>query len=148
VAVDLQQNSLAESAGRVIGKMLSTHCKKRDDVVWMYSLRGEEPEEDISHKFVFEVNLANNRLDAKCVQDLCYFLQYDSWTRYINLRHNCVEEQGIAEACRLLDTNDTLISFDLRDNPGFSEHYSQLIYRKLLRNYETLRRKHEILLHH
>ncbi len=40
----------------------------------MYSLRGEDPEEDISLKGICEVNLANNKLDYNSIKDLCYFL--------------------------------------------------------------------------
>ena len=127
--------------GRVVGKILSTHCQKRDDVVWMYSLRGEDPDEDISLKGICEVNLAGNLVDAKCIQDLCYFLQYDGWTRSINLRKNNIAVAGIEELNKVLDSNESLISLDLRENPGFDGNYSQVIFSKLLRNIKNFKKK-------
>lgn len=84
--IDLSNNILDGPSGRIVGKILSTHSQRRDDIVWVYSLRGEEPEEDISLKGVYEVNMSNNKMDSNCVKDMCYFLQYDNWVRSLNFQ--------------------------------------------------------------
>ena len=50
ILVDFSHNKLSRSIGSLIGKILSTHCEKRNEIVWMYSLRGEYPSEDLSLK--------------------------------------------------------------------------------------------------
>lgn len=95
IVLDISSNKLQQNTGRIVGKILSAHCQKRDDIVWMYGLRGEEPEEDISLKGICEVNISNNLIDTPGIRDLCYFLQYDNWTRSINLKNNNISEEGV-----------------------------------------------------
>jgi hypothetical protein len=109
IVLDLSNNILSEDSGRIIGKIMSHHSQRRDDIVWMYSLRGEEAEEDISLKGLCEINLSNNKFNSNTLKDLCYFLQYDGWTRSINLRKNEIGEEGIAEINSILDANESLI---------------------------------------
>jgi len=47
IAVDLSHNQLS-GVGETIGKILSDHSQRRNEIVWMYGLRGEYPEEDLS----------------------------------------------------------------------------------------------------
>jgi len=35
--------------GGMIGKILSEHSRRRNDLIWAYNLRGETPAEDISN---------------------------------------------------------------------------------------------------
>ena len=72
--------------------------------------------------------------DCHCVKDLCNFLMYDSWTKSIGLKENQIGEEGVQLFSQILDTNESLISLDLRDNPGFVEPYSKDIFDKLVRN--------------
>lgn len=48
ILIDLSNNNLSKTIGLLIGKILSCHCEKRNEIVWMYSLRGEKPPEDLS----------------------------------------------------------------------------------------------------
>jgi len=50
IVLDFSHNKLSRNIGSLIGKILSSHCEKRNEVVWMYSLRGEYPTEDLSLK--------------------------------------------------------------------------------------------------
>ena len=49
VIVDFSHNVL-ENVGGMMGKILSEHSRRRNDIVWFASLRGEKPEEDLSKK--------------------------------------------------------------------------------------------------
>mgnify|MGYP000942230539 FL=1 len=49
-ALDLSRNKLDDKCGGMIGKIISEHGKKRDELVYIYSIRGHEPEEDIDLK--------------------------------------------------------------------------------------------------
>lgn len=67
------------------------------------------------------------------------FLKFDNWTRSLNLRHNSIEKEGIKEFVSLMRRNDTLISLDLRDNPGFDQDSSRFIFKKLVRNIQKFK---------
>jgi len=118
----------------VLGKILSSHCKNRDDIIWLSNLRGEDVLEDVSLNGICELNISNNAIDSQCIKDICKFLYFDQWTKSINLRYNAISEEGIKELIGLLKNNFTLISLDLRDNPGLNEALNQQIYKKLIKN--------------
>jgi centrosomal protein CEP78 len=44
--VDLSHNEI-EHGGNLLGKMISNHGQRRNDIKWMYGLRSEAEEEDI-----------------------------------------------------------------------------------------------------
>lgn len=44
--LDLSHNHLDDEAGRMIGSIISIHGRKRDEILWVYSIRGDQPEED------------------------------------------------------------------------------------------------------
>lgn len=88
--------------------------------MWLCGLRGEVPESDVNLEGICEVNLMGNLLTDRSVQDLCSFLQFDGWTRSVNLRYNRIGAEGLVELNRMLDSNENLISLDIRNNPGMS----------------------------
>lgn len=123
ILLDLSFNRLDGQSGGIIGKLLSSHSKNRDDHVWLCGLRGEVPENDVNLEGICEVNLMGNQLDDKSIKDLCYFLQFDGWTRSINLRYNHIGAEGLLELNTMLDNNENLISLDIRNNPGMTPSY-------------------------
>lgn len=64
---------------------------------------------------------------------------YDSWTKSIGLKDNQIGEEGIQQFNEILDTNESLISLDLRDNPGFVQPHSREIFEKLVRNIQIFK---------
>lgn len=147
ILLDLSFNNLNGQSGGLIGKILSSHSLNRDEKVWLCGLRGEVPENDVNLEGICEVNLMGNNLTDASINDLCYFLRADGWTRSINLRYNRIGAAGLAEINQMLDTNENLISLDVRNNPGMTPNYddvarygdaihavSKNIYDKLLRN--------------
>lgn len=48
--VDLSHNQLDNDAGRMIGSIIGMHGRKRDEILWVYSIRGDQPEEDTELK--------------------------------------------------------------------------------------------------
>ena len=59
ILLDLSHNKLSKNIGTLIGKIMSNHCEKRNEVVWMHSLRGELPAEDLSLKGSYTWFFAN-----------------------------------------------------------------------------------------
>ena len=46
ILLDLSNNDLANNSGMHVGRIISAHGKRRDDIVWMHSLRGDLPDDD------------------------------------------------------------------------------------------------------
>ncbi|CAD8066140.1 unnamed protein product [Paramecium primaurelia] len=132
--LDLSNNLLKENAGMIIGKIISSHAGRRDEMKWAEEIRGDEPPQQLALQGLCEIFLHQNMFDDRCVKDLCNFLMYDSWTKNIGLRENQIGEEGVKLFSQILDTNESLISLDLRENPGFVEPYSKDIFDKLVRN--------------
>lgn len=114
ILLNFSHNKLNKNTGTLIGKIISSHCEKRNEIVWLHSLRGENPEEDLSLKGICEVDLSFNKLDCNFVRELSQFLKYDTWTRSINLRENDINEEGIKEMTEVILSNDSIICLDLR----------------------------------
>lgn len=49
------------------------------------------------------------------------FLKNDQWSRCLNLRGNRIGVEGVCEFAKLMKKNSSLISLDLRGNPGFTK---------------------------
>ena len=86
----------------------------------MYKDRNESPEEDISLKGICELNLSYNRLDSLFIKDLGYLLSNDRWLKSLNLRGNNIDENGISMVSKILDRNSSILTLDVRDNPGIN----------------------------
>ncbi|KAL4445924.1 hypothetical protein ABPG74_010916 [Tetrahymena malaccensis] len=154
--LDLSFNKLDGQSGGLIGKLLSSHSKNRDEHIWLCGLRGEVPENDINLEGICEVNLMGNLLTDSSIKDLCYFLQQDGWTRNINLRYNRIGADGLVELNKMLDNNENLISLDIRNNPGMTPNaddyqkygqqikfISKIIFNRLLNNIKVYKQKHD-----
>jgi centrosomal protein CEP78 len=118
---------------------LEEHRGRRDRLEWVYRSRGESPEEDVALSGICELNFAENRLESSFIKDLVYFLSNDRWLRSLNLRGNLIDEVGIELLNTMLDRNHSLISLDIRDNPGCNKKLSSVIYAKLLRNMKKVK---------
>lgn len=46
ILLDLSSNDLSNNSGMHVGRIISAHGKRRDDILWMHSLRGDFPEDD------------------------------------------------------------------------------------------------------
>ncbi|EAR85274.2 hypothetical protein TTHERM_00470470 (macronuclear) [Tetrahymena thermophila SB210] len=154
--LDLSFNKLDGQSGGLIGKLLSSHSKNRDEHIWLCGLRGEVPENNVNLEGICEVNLMGNLLTDSSIKDLCYFLQQDGWTRNINLRFNRIGADGLVELNKMLDNNENLISLDIRNNPGMTPNaddyqkygqsikfISKSIFNRLLNNIKVFKQKHD-----
>lgn len=53
--LDLSHNELDDGASALIGKIVGSHGRMRDEIMWVHSIRGEKPEEDPELKGISEV---------------------------------------------------------------------------------------------
>lgn len=133
--LDLSHNDLSGRSGYTLGRIISRHGERRDEEVWLYGLRGEEPDLQLGLE---ELDVANNKLNDKAIADLCGFLFHDVWLHVIDLRRNCLTEVGLREIANLLATNQSLLVLDFRENP--SNQYADFMVNRLHHNYERFER--------
>jgi Leucine-rich repeat (LRR) protein len=66
ITLDLSFNKLVESGG-MIGKILSEHSQRKNDILYLYSIRKLKPEFDLANTGICEVNLEGNLFNDKSI---------------------------------------------------------------------------------
>ena len=132
--LDLSENRLTDKNSNIIARIITRQSQLRDQVVWMYGLRNEKPQNDEYAKGLTFINLSNNQFNSNSCITLANALSYDNYIRKIDLKNNLIEKEGISAFNKLLKTNITLINVDLRDNIGFDENNKAKINLKLANN--------------
>lgn len=72
------------------------------------------------------------------------YIRRDQWVRCINLNGNLIGSDAVRQFVAGVDQNKTILSLDLRNNPGFDIESSNMIFKKLLMNqnlYKSMRNK-------
>ena len=132
---DISNNNLSDKSGSSIGRIITRHNQRRDQVIWMYGLRNEKPLNTDFAKGLTSINISNNNLSNSACSDLVYALSNDNYIRKLVLKNNSINEEGCKNFSRLLRTNNSLLNIDLRNNPGFNvEEIRMKIYMKLANN--------------
>lgn len=158
--VDLSHNQLDDDAGRMIASIIGIHGRKRDEIMWVYSIRGDQPDEDPELKGICDLNVSYNQLGSRALRDMCGPLRHDTWLRVktfervndfdyflqnLNLRGNQIGEDGIFELKEILQTNNSIFAIDLRENPFFNPALSKEIVNKLAMNIYSYKEKNMLV---
>jgi len=143
--VDLSHNQLDDDAGRMIGSIIGVHGRKRDEIMWVYSIRGDQPDEDPELKGICDLNLSYNQLGSRALRDMCGPLRHDTWLRNLNLRGNQIGEDGIYDLKEILENNNSIFAIDLRENPFFNPGLSKEIVNKLATNIYNYKEKNMLV---
>lgn len=133
--LDLSNNELKEGFGFELARVISKHCENKDEVIWMHGLRGEQLDSDQLTEGLEELCLANNKIRDKGLIDLISSLYYDTWLRGLDLRRNSIGFRGYQELISLLDSNQTLLYVDVRENAEQGPfNFTRLILAKIKHN--------------
>jgi len=112
--LDLSNNNLSDKCGNMIARIISRQSQRRDQFVWMLSLRNEKPLNNDFSKGLISINLANNAFGSDSAEELANALTLDCYIRNINLMNNSVTEEGCKKLIKALRKNTTLLNIDLR----------------------------------
>jgi len=118
----------------MIARIISRQAQRRDQFVWMLSLRNEKPLNNDFAKGLISINLSNNMFGSDTADELANALQLDCYLRSINLANNSITEDGCKKLIHALRRNTTLLNCDLRGNPGYEDDIIKRINLKLVRN--------------
>ena len=119
----------------MIRRIIAAHTEQRDEIIWLLGLRGEKVKGISYRKGLYKINLSNNRLTNKFMLEICNILKYESYLLSIDLQHNYIGQKGITEALEMIEENNGLVYFDVRNNPGYDPKItSKKIKLKLKKN--------------
>lgn len=120
----------------VIRQIMSSHVSRRDQLLYASSLRQRPPPS--VPLGILEYNLSHNRLTDRFVEETHNIIRHDRWLKSLDLSHNLIETHGLDVLLDTLFESGSLISLDLRDNPGFTTLLSNHVLEFLLRNISAL----------
>lgn len=92
------------------------------------------PEGDGHRKGLSKIILERNGLGDSFLFHLVHALNYDEYIQSLSLRYNRISEEGVLDCCKLLKANRSIISLDLRNNPGFTMPNQRKLALRLLKN--------------
>ena len=111
--IDFSENILCDDWGMYIRKIISDQNERRNNIVWMYNLRNELPENNEYKKGLISVGLDKTNISDKFIDNLFGIMQYDNYICNFSLRNNLISKKGISSALNYLKTNFQVIYLDL-----------------------------------
>ena len=55
--LDLSNNNLDEKSGMLLGALISAQGQRKNEIIWLYGLRGEIPDQDLIRMGLCELNI-------------------------------------------------------------------------------------------
>ena len=89
---------------------------------------------ELEKEGLLELNFENNRIDDFNASRIAKCLKEDKWIRCLNLNMNCIGAEAVKEFIEAAYRNKSILSLDVRNNPGFSIESSNLIFKRLVNN--------------
>ena len=136
--LDLSNNDFGDKYGYMISRIISRHSQRRDQVIWFYSLRNELPPSNEYKKGLMFINLNGNNLSkdsAECISSVLYLDQY---IRAIYLNNNKFDNSSCKKFIYMMRKNLTILTIDLRENPGYDEDIHHRLVLKMSKNIRYL----------
>ena len=126
--LDLSNNNFGDKYGKMISRLIVTQAQRRDQVVWFYGLRNEIPLTNDYKKGLILINLNGNNLGGDSAECISSALYADQYIRAVYLNNNDFDNCACKKFIYMMRQNLTLLTIDLRGNPG----YDNLIHTRLV----------------
>ena len=143
--LDLSYCALPDKYATYVSRLIQEQAETKEQLLWANSLRKDKVQQMIqtqeSQDGLAEIVLHHNMLATQFMTKLASILRNDKYTRKVDLQHNCVSEVS-DEFWKSLEMSETVLSVDLRSNPGVLPEHLCRISETCLRNCE-LARKHQ-----
>ena len=127
------------SGSSLTSTAVSNQSQRRDQVIWMYGLRNERPENNDYALGLVSINLTENNISDEFAEEIAKALGYDAYIRHINLSKNNIMEGGCKKLVKSLRKNITVLNLDLRQNPGYTDQIQQRLNLKLIKNIKNIK---------
>lgn len=86
------------------------------------------------NSLLYDLDLSKNSLDSNFVLNIKDLLLKSKSLKNFNLKDNLIEKIGVKFLIEVLENNSSLLTLDLRSNPGMDKKASIVILEKLKRN--------------
>jgi hypothetical protein len=121
----------------MISRLISHQTQKRDQIIWLASLRNEKPLIN-SNSGLLNLNLSNNKLKDLSCDFIINALNSDLYLRKIDLSYNEINKDCCKKFVKMLRKNNSLLNVDLRNNPGYDEEINVRMIMKMSKNIKIL----------
>ena len=135
--LDLSNNSLGDKFGSIISKLISKQAQRRDQIIWSYGLRNENPPSNYKTGLI-SINLSGNKLSNESAECLIKVLSSDQYLRAVHLNNNKITNEFCKRFIYMMRKNMSLLTIDLRNNPGYDEYIHSRIVMKMAKNMRYL----------
>ena len=136
--LNLKNNELGDKYGNMIGRIIARQTYRRDQIIWILSIRNEFPENNDYAIGLISLDLSGNELSSYSADCLTTALASDQYVRSINLSHNKFDKESCKKFIYMLRKNMTLLNIDLRSNPGYDDNVKKRLVMKMSKNIRYL----------
>ena len=136
--LDLSNNKLNDKYSSIITRIIQRQAQRRDQIIWSYQLRNELPNDNNYKLGLISINLHGNKLGKQSAELISNALVSDQYIRYIDLSKNDFDNISCKLFIHMMRKNNTLLTVDLRENPGYDEFINPRIVMKMSKNIRNL----------
>lgn len=130
----------------MISRIITRQGQRRDQIIWSYGLRNEFPSSNDYAQGLISINLHGNKLGEKSTDKICYSLCSDNYIRAIDLSENLIDTNSCKKFIYMMRKNNTLLTIDLRNNPGYDENIHSRLVMKMIKIFIFLYQKYKMVL--
>ena len=135
--LDLTNNNLTDKYGNIISTLIAKHSQRRDQIVWSYGLRNEKP--PLNAKMgIISLNLSGNKLGNESAEAIAKVLGTDQYLRAVYLNDNKIGNNSCKKFIYMMRKNLSLLTIDLRGNPGYDDYIHSRLVMKMAKNMRYL----------
>ena len=135
--LDLSNNNLNDKYGIIISRLITKHSQRRDQIIWSYGLRNEKP--PMNQKMgIISLNLSGNKLGNESADVIAKVLGTDQYLRAVYLNENKIGNNSCKKFIYMMRKNLSLLTIDLRGNPGYDDYIHSRLVMKMAKNMRYL----------
>lgn len=136
--LNLKNNNLDDKFGNMIGRIIARQTYRRDQIIWLFSLRNEIPKNNDHTIGLISLDLSRNQLSSYSADCITTALASDQYVRSIILTYNKFDQESCKKFIYMLRKNMALLNIDLRFNPGYDDNIKKRLVMKMSKNIRYL----------
>ena len=136
--LNLKNNNMGDKFGNMIGRIIARQTYRRDQIIWLYSLRNEIPKNNDHTIGLISLDLSSNELSSYSADCITNALASDQYVRSITLTYNQFDQESCKKFIYMLRKNMALLNIDLRYNPGYDVNIKKRLVMKMSKNIRYL----------
>ena len=136
--LNLKNNNMGDKFGNMIGRIISRQTYRRDQIIWLLSIRNEIPENNDYTIGLISLDLSGNELSSYSADCITTALASDQYVRSIILTYNQFDKESCKKFIYMLRKNMALLNIDLRYNPGYDVNIKKRLVMKMSKNIRYL----------